>query len=159
MSSETASHPTEVIQGFETEAFEAFLATRSEPDWVTESRRAAFDLFLEKQAEPLDPEEWKRIDLRIFRPSKYTVNCNSESSSNLSTLLEDRTSFAGLVTHSDGKCTRFELSDELAQQGVLFGNLADLVNEHREILEPHIGRYRDRGDLQRRHRSLDRNPR
>jgi len=138
MTAETTKQSVETVPGFDAEAFEAFLATRNEPDWVTEARRSAFEQYQVKLAEPLDPEEWKRVDLRLFRPGQYTLKTNSEAPAKFSTLMEGRTEFAGLVTHVDGKCTQTELSTELAEQGVLFGNLADLVQEHRELLEPHI---------------------
>ncbi|MFP6764771.1 MAG: Fe-S cluster assembly protein SufD, partial [Planctomycetaceae bacterium] len=56
----TASIPT----GFTAEAFESFLQTRDEPDWVTRRRREAFELFQKLESNDLDPEEWKRVPLR-----------------------------------------------------------------------------------------------
>lgn len=121
--------------GFDRESFEEFLSTRNEPDWVTEARRAAFDRFENLQDEPLDPEEWKRVDLRIFRAEKYAIHGTSTEVDTSPTDLQSSTEFGGVIQHVDGQCQRSELDDELAAQGVLFGDLAKLVQEHGDLLK------------------------
>ncbi len=59
--------------GFQRAAFEAFLETRDEPGWITDLRRKAFALYSERLEIPLDPEEFKRVDLRAFRPDNYRI--------------------------------------------------------------------------------------
>lgn len=126
--------------GFDADIWQEFTAARNEPDWILELRRQAFELYQEKLAEPLDPEEYKRVDLRTFRPEKYALQPAGAAASTgeLDTLMQDRGEFAGRVTHVDGHCTSSELSRELADKGVLFGDLATLLNEHRERLEPYF---------------------
>ncbi|MEX0701341.1 MAG: Fe-S cluster assembly protein SufD [Planctomycetales bacterium] len=123
---------------FDESAFEAFLAARDEPGWVSDARRAAFEIFREKSAEPLDPEEWKRVDLRTFRPESYAIRPAGDVAAAFDTLLADRAEFAGQVTHVDGRCTAARIDPELERQGVLFGDLATLVRERRDVLEPHL---------------------
>lgn len=124
---------------FDETAFEAFLQTRDEPDWVTESRRAAFAAFQEKSAEPLDPEEYKRVDLRVFRAGNYSIQGGStETAATFDTLMRDRAEFAGSVVHVDGTSQQANLRDDLAAKGVVFGNLSELIRDHRELLEPHF---------------------
>ncbi|MEX0718979.1 MAG: Fe-S cluster assembly protein SufD [Planctomycetaceae bacterium] len=125
---------------FDDAAFEAFLAARDEPEWVRDARREAFEVFREKSAEPLDPEEWKRVDLRTFRPENYAVRAAGaeDAAATFGTLLADQAEFAGQVAHLDGRCTASRMNPELEKQGVLFGDLATLVREHREVLEPHL---------------------
>ena len=41
---------------------------------------------------------------------------------------------------TDGRCTQADLAESLKAKGVLFGNLADLVHEHQDIIEPHLQR-------------------
>ena len=127
---------------FDESAFEAFLETRDEPAWVTDLRRAAFAVFQEKSGEPLDPEEWKRVDLRTFRPENFAVQTGSQSGAEtvatFDTLMSERAEFAGSVVHVDGVTTQANLRAELAAKGVLFGNLSELVHEHRELLETHF---------------------
>jgi Fe-S cluster assembly protein SufD len=124
--------------GFDRAAFERFLAGRDEPGWVTDLRRQAFALYQEKLAAPLDPEEWKRVELRTFRPEKYAIRPPAASRVSFATLLEDRAQFAGNVAHVDGACSRSNLDESLAKRGVLFGDLMTLVRSHRELLEPHL---------------------
>jgi Fe-S cluster assembly protein SufD len=52
--------------------------------------------------------------------------------------MQDRGEFAGSVVHVDGRCTAAKLSDDLAKQGVLLGDLAALLPQHRALLEPHF---------------------
>ncbi len=118
--------------------FDAFLATRDEPDWITELRKQAFAVYEEKLAEELDPEEWKRIDLRTFRPEQFSVATATAGDVAFDTLLKERAEFGGHVSHVDGHCTSSELAGELAAKGVLFGSLSELVKDHRELIEPHL---------------------
>ncbi len=124
--------------GFDRAGFESFLETRNDPGWVMDMRRRAFDVYSEKQSIPLDPEEWKRVELRAFRPEKFAVAATSETSEVVETLLEDRGEFAGRVSYVDGIGQSPVLDQSLADQGVLFGNLATLASEHGEILKPHF---------------------
>ena len=118
--------------------FEAFLQSRDEPDWFTNRRRQAFEVYEQKLADPLDPEEWKRVDLRTFRPERFAVSSATPTAVEFDTLMKERAEFAGHVTHVDGRCLAAAIDDELSAKGVLFGNLGDLVVEHRELLEPHL---------------------
>jgi hypothetical protein len=75
--------------------FEAFLETRDEPGWVSDLRRKAFAVYEDKLAVPLDPEEWKRVDLRAFQPGKYSIRTAAqpsqvEGTAQFATLLADR---------------------------------------------------------------------
>jgi Fe-S cluster assembly protein SufD len=125
-------------KSFDRDAFEAFLKTRDEPGWITDLRRKAFDLYGQKLESPLDPEEFKRIDLRAFRADDYRILPKGAASATteFATLLADRASFVGGVAHVNGQATRAALDEKLARQGVLFGDLATLVRDHREIFEP-----------------------
>jgi len=125
-------------QQFGQDGFAAFLATRDEPGWVSELRQQAFALYQAKLSEPLDPEEWKRVDLRTFRPNKYQLIARSDESAQPETMLQRRADFAGHVTHVDGHCVSSALSAEMARQGVLFGSLSTLLKEHEDVLRPHL---------------------
>jgi len=116
--------------------FDEFLATRDEPDWVTDLRNAAFEAYEQKLAEELDPEEFKRIDLRTFRPAQFAIRKQPPETVSFDTLMQERAEFAGHVSHIDGHCVAAHAKDELAAKGILFGSLAELVKEHRDLLEP-----------------------
>ena len=136
---------------FDEKAFEAFLAGRDEPDWVTDARRKAFQVFQEKSAAPLDPEEWKRLgpSLRTFRPESFHIQQDADSATSFNTLMQHREEFVGHVIHVDGRGTQADLAENLKSKGVLFGNLAELVHEHREIIEPHFQKRAVRVDADR----------
>lgn len=129
---------TSKSSSFDSAAFEQFLTSRSEPAWVTERRREAFATYLTLLKEELDPEEWKRVDIRAFRADRFRIPVSSHSVAAFGTLLADRAEFAGMVTHIDAACSRAKLDDKWARQGVLFGSLSELVKDHGAILEPHL---------------------
>lgn len=123
---------------FGPQAFEAFLADRQEPDWSLELRRAAFAAYQEAQSRELDPEEWKRVDIRALRPDKFHFQAGLSQGAARTTLLSERAEFGGAVSHRDGRCTHSHLSSDLAQRGALLGNLSDLLQTHGDVLRPHL---------------------
>ncbi len=126
-----------VVRGFSRQAFDQFISGRSEPDWVTSLRRDSYEVFQERQYTPLDPEEWKRVDLRTFRPENFAVSTADEDGS-ISTLMQDRAEFGGTIRHVDGSCRESVLDEAIAKQGVLFGDLASLLNTHGDLLKPYL---------------------
>jgi len=140
MSSTSAGTEPAMVTGFDAAAFERFVESRDDPGWVVDARRTAFEKFQEQQSVPLDPEEWKRIELRTFQPQKYGVRPSSDAAVQFDTLLQDRAQFAGHVSHTDGACQQASLDAALAEQGVLFGDLNTLVRDHQELLKPHLQR-------------------
>lgn len=123
---------------FGPDAFEQFLASRHEPAWSIDLRRQAFAAYRESLSTELDPEEWKRVDVRALRPEKFQIQGTAAGSGSQATLLADRAEFGGAVSHSDGHCTHTHLDEEWARQGVLLGNLGDLIVSHGEVLRPHL---------------------
>lgn len=124
--------------GFDSETFEEFLASRSEPDWITEARRAAFAAYEQRLAEDLDPEEFKRLDLRAFNAGRFRPTATPSDASSVSTLLADKTEYGGTIVHADGHTTQTEVLERITEQGVLFGDLQTLLTEHRDLLEPYF---------------------
>jgi len=133
----TTAPPIDRI-GFDREVFEEFLNSRSEPDWISEVRRTAFETYQSLLEQDLDPEEFKRVDLRIFNASKYRPRLDEPDASSVSTLLRDETEYGGSIAHVDGHMTQSSVIDEIAGKGVLFGDLQTLLTEHRELLEPYF---------------------
>jgi len=138
MSTVLSSPAIKTATGFTAPQFESFLKTLDEPVWFTARRRAAFDVYLQKLQEPLNPEEYKRVDLRAFQPGKFAPSSAAAAPAQFATLLEKKTEFGGAVSHIDGHCVANQLNERLAAQGVLFGSLSELVRTKREILEPHL---------------------
>ncbi|WP_437227712.1 Fe-S cluster assembly protein SufD [Planctomicrobium sp. SH661] len=129
---------TLLAAGFDQSAFDRFLAHRSEPDWLKQQRSEAFSHYQELLQVELDPEEYKRLELRTFRPEKFHLAEKSHATSELSTLMQNRAEFAGAVTHVDGQCLTSTLDEDLKAKGVLFGSLQELLVKHREQIEPYF---------------------
>lgn len=122
--------------GFSAEIFEQFLASRQEPTWITEKRRAAFETYQSLLTADLDPEEFKRVDLRIFNAARFRPFAAPTDPSAVSALLRDRAEFGGSIIHRDGHADPAMLAESLRSQGVLFGSLAEFLSSHRDLLEP-----------------------
>lgn len=123
---------------FSESAFEAFLATRNEPEWFLELRRNAYQIYLNKLAEELDPEEWKRVDLRTFRPEQYQLQTAESSETTFETLLQDRAEFAGQITHVDAVTCHESLDPDYASKGVIFGDLQTVLQSHGDLLKEYF---------------------
>jgi Fe-S cluster assembly protein SufD len=137
---------------FDAAAHERFLLQRSEPDWLVQKRRAGLEQFLTLQAQPLPAEEYKRVDLRTFRPEQYQLVSppgGASAGGGFVTLMQDRAEFGGAVVHVDGGCRSAILGPDLAAQGVLFGDLPTLLAEHRSLFEPHFLTRAVRPDVDR----------
>ena len=124
------------------EGFEAFLATRQEPEWITQQRREAFAIYLDLQQQELDPEEYRRIDLRLFRPGDYRLQADAaaaaEVAGQFSTVMAERGEFGGHVAHVDGFTVRSELAAELSAQGVIFCSLNEAIQQHSELVQRYL---------------------
>lgn len=138
MNQAAVEESTETISGFQENSFRAFCERFAAPDWVQQIRQRGYDAYARLAAEPLDPEEYKRVDLRLFRAEQYNIpHPGSESDSySFDTVLSNKAEFAGSVARCDGVVTRAQLSEELAQQGVIFGDLQSLAETHQELIEP-----------------------
>ncbi len=135
--------------GFSSEVFEQFLATRVEPVWITNARRAAFEQYQTLLHSDLDPEEFKRVDLRVFNAGKFRPAAGSSDSSAIATLLSDKTEFGGSIAHVNGQLTHQNVSQEITAQGVLFGELQAMLTNHRELLEPYFMKQAVKPDADR----------
>ena len=109
----------ETVTGFNRTAFEAFMDSRDEPDWIVDARRKAYEQYQDHLAVPLDPEEWKRVETRTFRADQFHVRSEPSETATFGSLMQDRAEFAGMVTHVDGHATRATLDEKYAQKGVL----------------------------------------
>jgi len=124
--------------GFSAEVFEEFLSSRTEADWITQARREAFERYCTLLEEDLDPEEFKRVDLRVFNAAKFRPASEAADAASVSTLLADETEYGGNIQHVDGRMVHSVFSDELAAKGILFGDLQTMLEQHRELLEPYF---------------------
>jgi Fe-S cluster assembly protein SufD len=122
---------------FSEAGFDAFLASRQEPEWMLAERRQAWSLFNEMQWPGRRDEEWMRTDIRLFKLHQYHLSLDSTNAlpSGVTPLLDSDITLGGHVHTVDGNCVSSVTSDKLKQQGVVFGSLDDLTAEHAERLQ------------------------
>ena len=125
--------------GFTRDAFESFVAARSEPGWVRELRTAAWDAF-EGLAPPSQrDEEWMRTDIRLLRLSRFGLPGDLASGLKLPpALLTAGVELAGQVSTLNSRPVEARLDADVARQGVVFGCLDDLLAEHGELVRRHL---------------------
>lgn len=122
--------------GFGRDVFERFLESRTEPAWITQARREAFEIYQDLLAQDLNPEEFKRVDLRVFNAARFRPALTTANAAGVSTLLREQADYGGSIAHTDGQVTHAAVAESLTAAGVLFGDLQTLLTEHRELLEP-----------------------
>jgi Fe-S cluster assembly protein SufD len=127
--------------GFTQEAFDAFLRSRQEPQWLTQQRREAWDLFLEMPMPDNRLEEWRRTDLRLFRLDRFGIPTPPEPGLPLAEpTLTNGVQLAGNSVTLDSHPLQTTLDAKWQSQGVLFGDLDTLVQKHGDLLRPFLTR-------------------
>ncbi len=127
--------------GFSQEVFDAFLADRDEPGWLTDRRVAAWKQFNNLGMPSNRDEEWMRTDIRLFHFDRFTPFADIKTPAELpSALLAVGVELAGHSSSLDSLSLSAELSEVWAKRGVLFGSLDALVKAHGDLLRPYIER-------------------
>ncbi len=130
--------------GFTPESFEAFLAGRSEPSWLTELRQQAWQTFEQLKLPSRREEEWMRTDIRLFRLDRFGLPAEQPSAlSAPQPLLTHGVDLAGHASALNSRHLVAQLDEELVQKGVLFGSLDEMVAAHGDLLRPHLFRTVD----------------
>jgi Fe-S cluster assembly protein SufD len=129
---------TDATTGFTQDAFEAFLAARDEPGWLTDIRTSAWQKFNELPMPSARDEEWMRTDIRLLRLERFGLPRRPDADQPLVGALSRSVELAGSVTTLNSHTTAAELNSEWASQGVLFGPLDRLVAEHPDLIRPHL---------------------
>lgn len=128
--------------GFTQDSFDAFLAARDEPAWLTELRQKAWRRFLELPMPSSKDEEWMRTDIRLFKLDRFgpPEATPHESPEFPHALLAAGVELGGRTVSVDSRSVLGELDPALAKQGVLFGSLGRLVGERGDLLRPFFER-------------------
>jgi Fe-S cluster assembly protein SufD len=133
------------VKGFSQEAFDAFLAARDEPAWLTDLRRKAWTRFQDVPMPSVREEEWMRTDIRLFKLDRYELPDAAafETSSQIElphALLAAGVDLCGRAVAMNSHAVAAELAPKWAKQGVLFGSLSRLIHEHSDVLRPYFER-------------------
>ncbi|MEM9940534.1 MAG: Fe-S cluster assembly protein SufD [Planctomycetota bacterium] len=134
---------TREIMTFTSEGFESFLATRNEPEWLTEQRRQAWDRFIELGWPTRKDEEWMRTDIRQFKLEEFEIG-GIRAQIGSPNLLSEGVDVAGSVSFSGGVATvQKDLDSNWIDKGVVFGPLNELVHTHGDLIEKYLNRLVD----------------
>ena len=133
----------ELIFPFSEEDVRQLSARLDEPDWVLESRLAAWAECESLPMPTTNDEAWRRSSLRGLRwDERGTIAApGSVSMDDLpahlhAPLIGDRQ--GGLIVHIDGKLAHAEVSEKVAAQGVIFTDLSTAVREHTDIVQQYL---------------------
>ena len=124
---------------FTDEGFQSFLGSRNEPDWVSETRKEAWARFNALPWPNNRDEEWMRTDIRMFHLDKFNIPGKRETVADDQPVLNEGVELAAALATCDGVPTSATALDpELAAKGVIFGNLADFMEEHGELIQKYL---------------------
>lgn len=124
--------------GFTDTGFEAFLDSRTEPAWLTEFRRKAWDRFNELGWPARNSEEWSRTDIRMFKLDRFRPALGNQPPTDLPGLLAEGVELGGTSSAVNGRPGGVKLKDQWRAKGVIFGSLDELVNEHETLVQQNL---------------------
>ena len=126
----TAS-PTQSLTGFNDQTFDAFLASRREPDWLIQKRREYWQAYQTLPLPNRRDEEWIRTDIRLLNLDKFALPIQAATHVEASSpLLMEGVDLGGRTTALNSRPTQSTLDPKWASKGVIFGSLDELVNDH-----------------------------
>lgn len=125
--------------GFTTDAFEAFLAARREPEWLVDLRRQSWKKFEELPVPSRNEEEWRRTDVRMLRLDRFAFPLDSAASEpSAEPLLSQGVELGGRTVAHGSAIVRQELNSADASRGVYFGSLDAAVHTHGDLIRRHL---------------------
>lgn len=130
---------TTVLPTFNKAGFEALLASRQEPAWVTQQRRTAWAMFEEKPWPSRSDEEWIRTDIRMFKPESYKLPLeDAPTGVALPSLLAEGVTLGGHSHSLNSRDASAQLNEKWQKKGVIFGSLEAALQTHGDQLRPHL---------------------
>ncbi len=122
---------------------EALSAANNEPQWLRESRLAAWDLYVDIPMPTTQDEDWRRTDYRHIHWDEASKRVEPTGASldvvpkaDLEPLVQGEQ--GGLMVFVDGQLVKTEFSDQLKQQGVIFTDLLTACTEHGDLVRPNL---------------------
>jgi Fe-S cluster assembly protein SufD len=124
---------------FTKSGFDALLAARTEPAWVTQQRRTAWAMFEEKPWPSRGDEEWIRTDIRLLKLENFPLPLAAPGAGEeLPSLLAAGVALGGYSHTFNSHGVASQLNDKWREKGVIFGSLDEALNAHGEKLQPHL---------------------
>lgn len=113
----------------------------SEPDWMTQRRVQAWRVFRDTPKPTTKDEAWRRTDIRRLKLNKVVSATGGAKVSDLPARLGemiDAEEQAGLLLHANGGVVHAMLEDKLAEQGVIFTDMASALQNHSDVLQQYF---------------------
>ena len=127
--------------------FDKFAAAQNDPQWVAEKRAAAWSVFEDTPMPTTHDEPWRRTSLKRVHwadfspevaPSVQPVSVLGDLPPMLQNLLDAEKEAAGRLAMVNGQLVFAEIDPALAEKGVIFTDLRTAVQEHAELVQPHL---------------------
>ncbi len=123
--------------GFSQEAFDQLLASRDEPGWLTDQRKAAWKTFCEQSIPHQKEEEWMRTDIRLFKLDKFGIPTDGTGDA-ATPLLNEGVELGGSGSSINGVSKGIQLESKWADKGVIFCSLEEAAREHGDLLKQYL---------------------
>jgi Fe-S cluster assembly protein SufD len=134
-----ATSPTQSIAGVNDASFDAFLASRREPEWLLQKRREYWQAFHTLAWPNRRDEEWIRTDIRLLNVDKFALPIEAAAGVEAtSPLLIEGVELGGRTTALNSRPQATTLDSKWASKGVVFGSLDELVSELPDLVRKHL---------------------
>ncbi len=137
MTQTTDSQTTDSLT-FNQLGFDTFLASQKEPQWLTQMRCDAWQHFNAMRWPDRRHEEWLRTDIRAFQIDKFGIPATEAREVPSRAQLREGVELGGSIETVDSYIVSESLDAELANQGVLFGSLSRMGNEHSDLVRKYF---------------------
>jgi len=131
------------VPAYTVEDVTALSERNDEPQWLRESRLAAWDLYEDLPMPTTNDEAWRRTDYRhihwdevgnLITPNGATLD--TIPAYNREPLIGEQQ--GGLLAIVDGKVVHYEMPDSLAQQGIIFTDLLTACRDYPDLVRPNL---------------------
>jgi Fe-S cluster assembly protein SufD len=123
---------------FDATGFESLLASRTEPVWLTDSRRQMWQQANAMVWPNRRDEEWMRTDIRAFQIDRYALSTSLSAPVVMRHQLASGVDLAGVIESFDSHIVSETLDAKFVGRGVLFGSLERLATEHPEMVRKYL---------------------
>lgn len=128
---------------FTKDAVEKLSASLNEPAWMLEFRLKAFEIYEATPMPTTKDEAWRRTNLRQLNFDEFGPSINGDAATDAvipSYLGEQLTTdkAGGNLLQIDGVTKKYNLSDELKAQGVIFCDMHEAVAQHPDLIKQYF---------------------
>jgi Fe-S cluster assembly protein SufD len=127
---------------FSREAVEELSTTLGEPGWMREFRTQAWEMYQTMPMPSTNDEPWRRTDLRRLNLDDIGPSINGTGAKAVvpdylgEQLTKDKT--GGILVTVDGVPEKYEVSEKLKDQGVIFTDMSSAIREYPELVQKYF---------------------